>query len=476
MTIQTKLGEYKKKIEIFDILERREQKKRELTLKYGLSSLPVELRAKEMKEVYIDTGDFDINAYKIKLGKEERWNIAQYLTDDEVPLRGFGGFPPQFSLIFSAKVSDSDGLLQSEHCYFGGGTGMGKTNLSSLFAVGFHKRPNPSSIIWFSQKQGTVDTDMRLVGNVLKSQNKKTVFIDFEKDNPMGKIPIDILNLDEISILFNFKGGDVRAFSSIYEQTGMLEGTMKTAIKEFIKTPQGQIYAPQYNGLVDGNIFSFKKSDDMKITNNTTFLVSLTGIYRKNKSIVDIIISAYMRYFYREISLNNQTVRLNTLIPKEKKYLKQHQGIILFDEFFELTNKFKGKKSNTLDTATEIASQGRSEGTSLILATQTTSNAGAAKDVYNQSSYIMQFKTTYQTDINFITRVLGMATSKYMRLATELFLRIFPFAGGENPRGRIILFAKEPINGNESRIKCIKLSLFSELEEKVMVSIKGEEL
>ncbi len=434
-----------------------ELQKQELYQKYG-NKLGYMLRPKLLKRIHENRTTDELEKYRIYVGNRELWNFSQYLEmPKEIDLQRLPGYQPRFSFLFSGKL-DADNRLQSEHCFFTGRTGQGKTNLSSLMAIGFPRRPNPTLTLWVAQKAATAKSDMAKVFKYLDNMGMNHTTIDFEEASELGKLPMNTLNIGDINTLFKFSAGDYTHFQSVYQNCMRYGKGIAQALNEFVATKRGEKYAFLYDSLIYGNYYAANKKEDLKLLKNHTYCLDLSKVIRnQSKEFVDVLTNSACDYFYNFVSdKRNETAYLKD----EPSYVKkQWQGLILFDEFYQLARTHKLER--TMKTVEKIATQGRQEGTSLVLATQTIERGQGEKVAIGQAHHIMQFKPSGNSDVNYIIRTMGWEKTEFEPACRDIITSIFPPSSDEDTKGKALLFSKETEAGGTG-INCVRLKLLKD--------------
>jgi hypothetical protein len=207
--------------------------------------------------------------------------------------------------------------------------------------------------------------------------------------------------------------------------------------------------------LIYANIFALRKKDCFKFKSHGTIFLDVSELLKEQSShLCDIIVNAWVNYVYNHVSQNRKEAS-NLYSDDEDYFKRQWQGMVVFDEFYELTRNYDFNR--LMKTVQKIGTQGRQEGTSLVLATQTIAYGGKKEKIpMSQASHIFQFKSSYASDKNFVMRTMGWEDSQYKNQVYEIFDRIFPYSKEKNiHKGKIILFSKDSNTISSVRLKML---------------------
>lgn len=422
------------------------------------------LRQKERRIILKEKRIDELQKYKILLGEEEKYNFDDFLrqsalgSDEMLPLRRTSHFKPKASFIFSAR-RDAYGSLQSDHCFLSGQTGMGKTNLCALLTLGFPRRPNPTVILWAAQKTSTASMDFPKIRDMLLERGYKATIVHVGKkdeENEVGKLPINELHPDDVRKWFGMSNQLYQRFMSHYMAwKSRPGGGIADALREFVLNDnQGQRFQPMYLDALEGDIFAFKKRDEFKIQKNQVILLDISHLLRReSRESADVVTAGWCNYIYNYIA--QRRADSADLLADTEYYKRQWQGMIIFDEFYELSNEYNFDR--TLKAVSKIGIQGRQEGTSIVIATQTVFGSSKGKVTMSQAQHVFQFKPSSMADQNFVLRNMGWEKSEYDYLLREIFSGIFPPTRNKDKyKGRILLFSKDSGSINAAQLHLVQ--------------------
>lgn len=403
----------------------------------------------------------DLKPYRIHLGIEEKWNFGQFMNqspydDYFTDLQRLYRSDRPLRLQFSA-TRDANGRLQSEHCYLPGQTGMGKTNLCSLLNIGFLKRPNPACVMWVIQKATTADVDVPKMQEYFDSIGKSSVRVRVGEHCEEGQLPLSALSIDDIKKWFGMSRNDYLKFKGIlygYQRTGS-DRSMNSALNEFTSEGSGRKYAEVYNGLLYGDTIALRKKDELKFKRNTTYFLDISHLVKnESRQVLDAVLNGWLNYFYHTITKKRKGAATKHL-EKPDYYKKQWQGMLIFDEFYELYRNYK--LAEVMKTVSKIGTQGRSDGTSLVIASQTVFGGYKEKVPLSQVTHIFQFKSSYTTDQQFVIKNMGWEKGQYESLVREVFTKVFPYSSKRDiHKGKIILFSKDTGQIRAAQLKLLE--------------------
>jgi hypothetical protein len=142
-------------------------------------------------------------------------------------------------------------------------------------------------------------------------------------------------------------------------------------------------------------------------------------------------------------------------LAEEPDYFKkQWQGMIVFDEFYDLTRNYR--LDRTMKTVSRIGTQGRQDGVSLVIATQTLFGGHKEKVPISQAASVFQFLPSSKSDQNFVMRTMGWEGSVYENLTFEIFSKVFPVTRDkQSHKGKVTLFSKETSTVNALKLKLL---------------------
>lgn len=383
--------------------------------------------------------------YSIRLGRAIPYNIPQVQQDiikgDYPVFRLLGHYKKVYKFPFSWK-KDNFGSLQSEHCFFSGLMGQGKTNLSSLFLSDWHRRPNPTISLFVSQKGGVIDNDMKKIKKRLHWGGLNSALIRLGDEQPEGKIPFSVLTPGDVKALFGMSGSGYTKFYGLVQQCKRAGEGIDKATKRFVETREGEKYKEIFIGMGENNYFSMRRRDDLILKRKWTYFLDISKLLRtESETTVDVVLSSWLKYLYQHVT-EMRSKASKVFAGKPNMYLNQYQALIVFDEYYELARGLKFKR--LVDVVNRIAMQGRQDGMSLVISAQTVRGMGNEKVAIDQASNLFQFKPSSNSDQNFAIRTMGWERSSYELFIRELYNTAFPSMMGDRDvfKGRTILFSK----------------------------------
>lgn len=402
----------------------------------------------------------ELKPYRINLGTEEQWNFDEFLNqpgylDTYTEFQRIYRMDRPFNFQFSA-TRDANNILQSEHCFLSGSTGQGKTNLASLITLGFPKRPNPTSTLWISQKSSTASIDIPKLMNILEDAGKKSVKITLGEECEEGKLPLSILQPDDVQKWFGMSKPEYQVFQGILYGFRKQGGGIQQALGEFIGHSKGARFASMYDGLIYGNIFTIKRKEYLDFKPHWTYFLDASELLsRESHTVADIILNGWLNHLYTWI-LQKRRDAAREYADDPEYYKKQWQGMVVFDEFYDLSKNFLLPR--LMKNVSRVATQGRQDGVSLTIATQTVFGThGENKVPISQASHIFQFKPSSNADQHFVMRTMGWEGSQYENQLTEIFSKVFPVSKDKfSHKGRIILFSKDSNTVGSAKLKLLE--------------------
>lgn len=428
--------------------------KRKLKSKGVMGRFTIPMKEIVMRETEDDS---ELATYSIRLGYPVPYNIPQVQDDvirGDYPIFRLGKLGKR-SRIYKFPFSyrrDNFGSLQSEHCFFSGLMGQGKTNLTSLFLVDWHRRPNPTVSFFISQKGGVIDMDMQRIKKKLYWGGHESTLIRIGDEHPEGKIPFSILNPGDVKVLFNMGTTHYTKFYGIVQACKKVGDNITKAMRRFIETKEGERYKEIYYGM--GNYFSTKRRDDLFFRRKWSYFLDISKLLRtESEATIDVVLSSWLTCLYQFITEQRGKIS-KEMQGSPEMYLHQYQALIAFDEYYELARGLKFKR--LVNVVNRIAMQGRQDGMSLIISAQTVRGMATEKVAIDQASNLFQFKPSSNSDQNFAIKTMGWEKSNYELFVRELYNTAFPSISGNKDifKGRTILFSKS--NGD---IVVLKLKL-----------------
>jgi hypothetical protein len=397
------------------------------------------------------TEDID-SRYTIRLGKEIPYNFQKFFaqdTDFYTDLHKLSNHGHTISMPFSYQ-RDAHGSLQSDHIYLTGKTGEGKTNCCGLIAAGFHRRPNPTVSLWISQKTSTVYSDWAVLSTYLENRGKRCHILNLgEEPSDIGCIPVSSLQLNDIREWLEMSPTTFNVFKGICGR--YQPGQLASALQDFVETPQGAKHRAVYEAAKSGGILSFAKRDDIKIQKNRAYFANISSLLEhESGEFADIVCTAYLNHFSNFVA--NERRKAIPKLSEPDGHHHQHQLVILCDEFRELASNDALKR--TVRAITRISTQGRQQGASLVLASQTSYYGGASQKVSStQASNVIAFRPSSSSDTQFIMKSMNWNATDFQNQLVESFKKVFTPGDSESLKGRVLLFTRGGIP------RCVQLDL-----------------
>lgn len=410
-------------------------------------------------------------AYQIFLGVEHPLNWSEFLTQNGDTFENLRprGHPHKTNLLFSHEL-DAHGVLQSEHVFLSGSTGQGKTNLCALLLLGFHKRPNPTVSLWCSQKPATCDYDFFRLQEHLISRGHKCVILrpgEQSEERPERPISASSLNPEDVRTWLGLNASGYASFLDTLTKWRERGDGIKEALEDFSQSVPGTKYREQINSVRARGLLALGRDKALEIKPDTAYLLSVGSLLNSEPvAFCDMLTNAYLSFVYNFVSGERKKLTKEQLSAPDN-YKHQWQSLLCFDEYRQLATDENFKR--TVATIDKVAIQGRQQGSSLVLASQTVYFGGSGlRTPSTQASIIAQFKSSSSADRRFVSNLLGYEDSASEFALKDAFDQIFQGKLKLADKGQIILFSKtaEP--------KLIKLELLEQLPPTEPVEEVGE--